>query len=248
MKQSPLVRREFPWYRRTVCWLGLHSGVWQYEGNNSCTQFLYCAVCGGRMIRARHTWDMGWIKGGGIRTCRTCGKTETRGMWKVTDDLCGQLNALGVDATTRRSETGGFLPYFVDIHRSPIRYVEVVEVQLSEGVTFYTAYVIPDSRPVPVVTFRSVRERTFPIFGRVVDVRWQGDDKGSGAIGRLTADLELKAAIISAGAEIAVSSIPSRGWMIQHSSLNAPSSEIFSCYEKAAVDLIGAKKMVGGAR
>jgi len=233
MSQSPSVRREFHWYRRAICWFGLHEGIWQYEADSACTQFLDCEVCGSRMIRARHAWDEGWKQGGGIRTCGRCGKTETRGILKLTDDLCRELNARGIEAT-------GFFN-LIDIHRSPIRHVEVVEVQLPEGVTYYTAYIIPDSRQIPMVSFRSVRVRSFPIFGRVVDVRWQGDDKGTGAIGRLAADLELKAEIVSAGAEIAVSSSPPGEWIIQHSTLNAPSAGVFSCYEKAAVDLIRAK-------
>ena len=101
-KESRVVRRDFPRYRQVLCWIGFHSGVWLDEPANACTQRLDCEICGGRMTRARHTWDSGWKRGGGIRTCRMCGKTETRGMWKTIDNLCRELNALGVEAKSRR--------------------------------------------------------------------------------------------------------------------------------------------------
>ena len=82
--------------------------------------------------------------------------------------------------------------------------------------------------------------RTFPIFGRVIDVRWEGDDRGTKAIECLTADLELKAAIISAEAEINVGS-SSYGWFFKRNSTDAPSIEVFACYEKVARDLIRMK-------
>ncbi len=252
MRHSRFGYHELSWYRRVLCWLRSHSGTWQYEANTACTQIRVCEVCGQIETRVRHAWDAGWERAGEIRTCTRCGKTETRGEQKQIDDLCDALNALGVEATISKrpwnvKELLGVIDV-IDIPRSPIRCVEVRMLRDYEGVTYWTEYVVPDSRHIPEVSFRSMRVRTFPIFGRVIDVRWKGDDRGTGAIGRLTADLELNAAIVSAGAEIEVGSSPTRGWFITHLSTDAPSAGVFACYEKVARDLSQTKQIVGDTR
>jgi len=201
-------------------------------------------VCRKVETRVQHAWDAGWHGPGEIHRCARCGTTETWGEQRKIDYLCLALSALGIEATVsqRLSWYGGGLIGILEIHQSPIRYVEVRLERDYEGVTYWTKYRIPDSRVISIVSIRSVRVRTFPIFGRVIDVRWDGDDGVTGAIEGLTADFELKAAIISAGAEIAVGSSPSDGWFIRHPSTDAPSAGVLACYEKVARDLIRTKQ------
>jgi hypothetical protein len=222
-----------------------HSGSTseQYKVDTACTQFRVCEVCGQTETRVRHDWDMGWKGVGEIRLCTRCGKTETRGEQRILDNLREALDSLGVEATvSQRLSRYGDLIGVIDIHRSPISCIEVRKTSDYEGVTYWTRYMIPDSRLIVLANFRSVRVRTFPILGRVIDVRWEGDDRGTGAMDRLTADIDLKAAIVSAGAEIAVGSAPSQGWFITYSSTDAPSAGVFACYEKVARNLIQTKQ------
>lgn len=113
----------------------------------------------------------------------------------------------------------------------------------NEGWVYAADYGVPDSRILPKIQLRSVRVKNVPVFGRVVGVRWQGDDKGTGVAERLTYDQALKAAIISARVEISLYTVPEHGyWLIPHTSKDAPSAELWNCYEMVARGLLMMRK------
>ncbi len=51
---------------------------------------------------------------------------------------------------------------------------------------------IPDRRGVPPsVDIKTIRKKSFPGVGKVVDVRWEGDDSGTGLSDILSKDIEI---------------------------------------------------------
>ena len=234
------------WYRPILCWLGLHAGDWKYRLPGSCQQTRVCP-CGHEQERIEHEWDEGWWGGGEVRTCSRCKSTQSRGQAMVLDALCAGLKVLGAEATVvrRRSGKGEQLIGVIDINRSPIRRVEVQVWEDSEGVAYTSEYLVQDARRLPPAGFSSVRVRTFPIFGRVVDVRWDGDDAGTGARDRLDSDIELKEAIISASAQVTVRTSPwGEHWIIHHPGADVPPAQLWDCYEKVARNLPAKKQRI----
>ncbi|UCD09271.1 MAG: hypothetical protein JSU79_01090 [Dehalococcoidales bacterium] len=60
---------------------------------------------------------------------------------------------------------------------------------------WWVIFGIPDERPVPdhkTVDIKTIRKKTFPIFGRVVDVIWKGNDYGTGLSETLSGDHDIK--------------------------------------------------------
>jgi len=54
---------------------------------------------------------------------------------------------------------------------------------------------IPDERPIPnhkAVNIKTIRKKIFPLFGKVVDVTWKGDDYGTGLAEVLSSDETVK--------------------------------------------------------
>ena len=128
------------------------------------------------------------------------------------DDLCADLRALGIQA--QMSERGrpeekitrgrGKSLGIIDIQDAPIRWVDV-----KKGVTrdwenrrdtYWTIeYGVPDSRFTAgfhKVKIRTVRLKTIPLFGEVVDFMWEGKDFGLGLIKRLNLDVLLNKLLV----------------------------------------------------
>jgi hypothetical protein len=75
-------------------------------------------------------------------------------------------------------------------------------------------YCIPDSRNIPRINLQSKEIKTRPLLGRTIDIRWQGDDKGTGITKLLSSDGSIKNTIINT-CEITVKGDPQRAcWRI----------------------------------
>jgi hypothetical protein len=55
-------------------------------------------------------------------------------------------------------------------------------------VSYHTHYFIPDSHSTLGFGIKSIRVKEFPLFGRVKDVRWVGNDSAPSIIEQLSAD------------------------------------------------------------
>jgi hypothetical protein len=54
---------------------------------------------------------------------------------------------------------------------------------------------IPDERPIPehqVVNIKTIRKKTFPSFGKVIDVTWKGNDNITGLAHVFSHDVSVK--------------------------------------------------------
>jgi hypothetical protein len=77
---------------------------------------------------------------------------------------------------------------------------------------------IPDEKPLPKnqeLKIKTVRKKTFPLFGKVVGVTWRGNDQGTGLVDVLSADEAVKSLSKAIGnLEIKSQSNSFQGWTL----------------------------------
>jgi hypothetical protein len=133
----------------------------------------------------------------------------------------------------------------IDIENSPIPWINIWCRGSGEGITYGMDYGIPDPRPLPHIYIRSVRIRDFPLFGNVIDVRWnvnyaiRRDYKEDLRMAQhLTTDQAIRTAIIFNRDEITVYTRPEHGcWIIPHNGIEAPNPSQWECYQRIATVL-----------
>jgi len=184
--------------------------------------------------------------------------------------LCTDLCSVGLDA--RIAERGqiqeqidgdweGMSEGLIEIRHSPIRLVNLLrKVTFTyQGISreaYKAVYLVPDStipwncyEPIIHGYRRSVRIRSIPLFGRIVDVRWEGTFE-SGILTRLSQDTLLNQTLVRLRQDIEIVSYPEYGcWTISPPSLwdavrtpkrlTAPPREQWDCYERIARHLLG---------
>ena len=89
----------------------------------------------------------------------------------------------------------------IDVLKGPIRWINVAEchgnaapeAQLGTGYRILCGVPISNlGQGFPRAKISAVLVKEFPIVGTVVDVRWKGEDHGTGVIGSLDDDSSLK--------------------------------------------------------
>ena len=119
-----------------------------------------------------------------------------------------------------------------------------------------TRYIVPDVRLTPGFpqdfVIRTVHRKRVPFFGKVVDIRWQGNDCGLGIIDRLNEDSSLKLPIIR-DRDVSIEANPRRQCWNHgpHSKLYpdfypvcscldkpVPSRDLWNCYQTIAHHLL----------
>jgi hypothetical protein len=104
------------------------------------------------------------------------------------------VHAQSVERPTREKRYYGFRRSkslgHIDIAQSPICWVNVLIDEDIDKELWETVYGVPDSRDLPKLEIRAVRTKSFPLLGKVLDVRWEPVDD-SGISQALTNDLVL---------------------------------------------------------
>jgi hypothetical protein len=223
------------------CHLGIHCGTWTYTTMGNCAQERSCTNCGRRQTRVKHVWDHRRDYSTEGRECTRCKKIER---WGTTrEDLIMGLYMAGVSATLAQrgrpeEGTGRGSMGLIDIARSPISWINVRKWD-NEGPVYATDYGVPDPRPLPYIKIKSVRVRTFPLFGNVIDVRWKGNGPVSSLLQNITADRAIRAAIMANRDEIVVSTCPElRCWLIPRMTKDAPLASQWDCFQRIASTLL----------
>lgn len=184
------------------------------------------------------------------------------------DNICTDLQRLGIDAQMAprgRPEEEVYIKRLPDIGslgiicipEGPIRWVNVRKEtsQAGPGTTsyYYTEYGVPDPRlgpDFPGARIETVRVKTSPLFGRVVDLRWKGSDSELGIISHLNSDHQLKQPIMKSR-DVTIRSVRDYGcWVISterhHATISSLlakkrdvlSGELWSCYQAIARHLL----------
>ena len=137
----------------------------------------------------------------------------------------------------------------IKIEDSPIQFVSVREKGSgSDGGTEYyylTEFVVPD--PVgtalhPTVDIRSIKVKTFPVLGKVVDVRWRvgpWDVPCLGLTNRLEGDMSIRELVMARG-DHKIKAFPSSGcWVLSVRRKGDPElPPVWSSYEALARHLL----------
>ena len=132
---------------------------------------------------------------------------------KTRDDLARALNSLGVRAEMAergRMEEKVNNSWFtrslgvINLPEGPIKWINVVKKDGGKDSPprWWINLCVPDERPVPFhkeVKVRTVRKKSFPLLGKVVDVNLKGEDYGTGLVYTLSNDESSKALATAVG-------------------------------------------------
>ena len=149
---------------------------------------------------------------------------------KTRDKLAAALQDIGVQAEMaerKRAEEKIEDSWFqrslglIDITDSPVTWINILKKDGSKNSPprWWVVFCIQDERPVPdykIVNIRSIRKKSIPVIGKVVDVTWKGKDHGTGLIESLNYDEEVKDMVKRAG-NLTIHSYTKEfnGWTVQ---------------------------------
>jgi hypothetical protein len=125
---------------------------------------------------------------------------------KTRDELAYNLNSLGVKAETAergRPEDKIDNSWWqrslgvIDIPEGLVRWINILKKDRSKDSPprWWIVFCIPDERPISklqAVKISTARKKTFPLFGKVVDVKWKGKDCNTGLIDTISNDEAVK--------------------------------------------------------
>ena len=125
---------------------------------------------------------------------------------KSRDDLTYVLNSLGVEAEMavrgRREEKIENSWYqrslgVIDIAEGPIKWINILKKDRNKnsGPRWWVVMGIPETINLPgfkKTKLKTVRKKTFPIFGKVVDVVWKGEGGTTALASTLSMDQDVK--------------------------------------------------------
>ena len=143
--------------------------------------------------------------------------------------ICVALSSLGVDARLaergRLEEKAGPLSGctsvgLIDVLQGPIRWINVAicSSPFTSLIGHRLLCGVPDSNlshSLPHAKISAVPVKEFPVVGKVVDLRWKGEDHGTGIIDRLGHDSGLKRLMLEVKKELSWSSDPEIEWVIR---------------------------------
>lgn len=168
---------------------------------------------------------------------------------KTRDELAEHLNRIGIDAVLSARD----LPYenvgnrwwrrslgVIEITGESIAWINIIKKDRSKDSPpkWWTLLGIPDHRNIPQsrsVNIKTKRKKSFPLFGKVIDVTWEGESRDLGLTQELSMDHEIKALATELG-NIRVQTLHDdfRGWVIEIDRKIAPSKKHWSTLEKIA--------------
>jgi len=206
-------------------------------------QAIYSQIAG-RFIREAQVHRPNTPLGKFLFEIREVFRNDTR------DRICAGLRMLEIDARMAmrgqiEEEIGGKGSLgIIHVLDEPIRWINVrKETSGGEHSTtyYYTEYGVPDSRlgpDSPEAQIETVRVKSFPLFGKVVDLRWEGRDSDLRIIGRLNSDDQLKQPIMESR-DVTITAISDYScWIMSTQTREVPSGELWNCYQVIAQHLL----------
>ena len=168
---------------------------------------------------------------------------------KSRDNLAGALNSVGVKAEMAergRAEEKVENSWYqrslgvIDILEGSIRWINILKKDRSQKSPprWWVVLGIPDDRPVSThqeAKIKTVRKKSFPLFGKVVDVIWKGYDGGTGLVDTLSKDIPTKTLAKRIGnLEIKSQADRFQGWTLTVDRRFSPTTEDWETAEKIA--------------
>jgi hypothetical protein len=168
---------------------------------------------------------------------------------KSRDELAQNLNALGIRAILAergRAEEKVENSWYqrslgiIDIPEGLVRWVNILKKDANRNSPpmWWVILCIPDERPLTdhkAVDIRTIRKKSFPLFGKVVDVTWKGDDHHTGLVGTLSNDETVKTLAKRIG-NLTLHSYAKefQGWTLQVDRRFKPASEDWATIQRIA--------------
>ena len=168
---------------------------------------------------------------------------------KTRDNLARNLNSLGIRAELaergrpeEKVENSWYQRSLgiIDIPDGLIRWVNILKKDSSgrSPPQWWVILGIPDERPLSnhkAVDIKTIRKKTFPLFGKVVDVTWKGHDHHTGLIEVLSNDEAVKNLAKRIG-NLTIHSYAKEfhGWTLQIDRRFEPTSQDWASIQKIA--------------
>jgi hypothetical protein len=168
---------------------------------------------------------------------------------KTRDKLAQNLNSLGIRAVLAergRAEEKVENSWYqrslgiIDIPEGLVRWVNILKKDGSKNSPpqWWVILGIPDERPLSnhkAVDIKTIRKRAFPLFGKVVDVTWKGNDHHTGLTEVLSSDEAVKVLAKRIG-NLAVHSYAKefQGWTLQVDRRFEPTSQDWATIQRIA--------------
>ena len=168
---------------------------------------------------------------------------------KSRDDLAYALNSLGVKAemvergrAEEKIENSWYQRSLgvIDILEGSIRWINILKKdrQKHSPPRWWVVLGIPVDGPVSTrqqAKIKTIRKKSFPLFGKVVDVIWKGDDGGTGLVDTLSRDIPTKTLAKRIGnLEIKSQSDRFQGWTLTVDRQFTPTGQDWETVEKIA--------------
>jgi hypothetical protein len=177
---------------------------------------------------------------------------------KSRDELAGNLNSLGIRAdlaqrgrAEEKIENSWYQRSLgiIDIPEGLVRWINTLKKDASRNSPplWWVVLCIPDERPVPnykAVDIKTIRKKTFPLFGKVVDVTWKGDDHHTGLAEVLSSDEAVKSLAKKIG-NLTIHSYDKefQGWTLQVDRRFAPTNQDWATIQKIADHILSSRRM-----
>lgn len=176
---------------------------------------------------------------------------------KTRDELTSALNTLGIRA--EMSERGRVEEKVqdswyqrslgvIDIPEGPIKWINVLKQDGSRHnpPRWWIVFGIPDENHVSnsePVNISTLRRKSFPLFGKVVDVTWKGDDLGTGLTYVLSNDHTTKDLAKRVGnLEVRSYAEEFQGWALQVDRKLKPTNEDWEAILQVAEHLLSSPR------
>ena len=136
----------------------------------------------------------------------------------------------------------------IDITDGPIKWISILKRDRSKDCPpkWWVVMGIPfdgNGSSVQKIGIKTDRKKNFPLFGKIVDVTWKGDDGVSGLINTLSQDVAIKELSKKIGnLEIKSQSDIFQGWTLTSDKKFAPTSQDWEVIQNIAKSILSAPR------
>ena len=176
---------------------------------------------------------------------------------KTRDELTAALNSIGVKAemtergdVEEKAENSWYQRSLgvIDLSEGPVRWINILKKDRSDKSPprWWVVLGIPDDQPISsrrTVKIKTIRKKTFPLFGKIVDVIWKGSDASTGLVKTLSKDGPTKTLAKRIGnLEIKSQAKPFRGWTLTVDRRIRPTNEDWESIKRLADHMLASPR------
>jgi hypothetical protein len=177
---------------------------------------------------------------------------------KSRDELARTLNSLGIRADLgergrpqEKVENSWYQRSLgvIDVPDGFVRWINILKKDANRNSPpmWWFVLCIPDERPVPnyrAVDIKTIRRKTFPLVGKVVDVTWKGNDHHTGLAEVLSGDKAVKSLAKKVG-NLTIHSYDKefQGWTLQVDRRFQPTGEDWATLQRIADYILSSRRM-----